>query len=449
MARVEQSDLNELVDDPVEREAVEYKASLDLSDAVTKAKLARHIAALANFGGGHIVLGFSDDLTPSSAPLPAINRDTIALIVKAYLEPVFQCDVRLVTSRLGNSHTVIIVPSHGGAPICARAAGPQVDKKTQGIQQGTYYIRKPGPASEAILTAAEWAPVIRRCALFERTSILAALQTALDGGPPTVSLQQQLDAWHSAAAAAYRRDLAEHGDPLGVATRHFQFSYLIDPADEGPSAGSFIAELERANNQVDAEIYDGWGMFHIFHGERGARFRTDPEIEKGELEFVETNFIRDGSKVGATDLWRIAPIGLATIARGFFEDSNGDRPGSYVAGESFSPNWLVQNVAEIVAHARALSAAYPRSASVLFRCEWTGLAGRSIHDPFRGRWGFTGHASAEDRRVSTATVSVGELSADRFRVIETLVGPVARAFGIGSVLNADWIAGQAPTWKRV
>lgn len=447
MVVTEFSDLSELVDDPVEREAVEYKVSLDFSDPIAKAKLARHIAALANFGGGHIILGLNDDLTPGPNPPPQINRDTVASIVKAYLEPTFQCDVRSVSSRSGRTYPVIIIPSHGSAPICARADGPQVDKKVQGIQRGTYYIRKPGPASEAILTAAEWAPVIRRCALFERAAILSALQTALEGAQPTFSTQQRLEAWHAAAAAAYQRDLAQYGDPLNAAGHHFHFSYLIDPVDEGPSASDMIGELERANNQVDAQIYDGWGMFHIFHGKGGATFRTDKALDGGELEFVETNFIRDGSSVGATDLWRVAPTGMATLLRGFFEDSNGNRPGGYVVGKSFSPNWLVQNTAEFVAHASALSTAYPRSALVLFRCEWVGLAGRSIHDPYRGRWFHAGQPAEEDHRVSTATFSVGEISADRFRVIETLVGPVARAFGIGSTLNAEWIAAQAPTWK--
>jgi hypothetical protein len=449
MATTEFNDLSELVDDPVEREAVEYKVSLDLTDPAAKAKLARHIAALANFGGGKIVLGFNDDLTPSDSPPPPINRDTVASIVKAYLEPTFQCDVRSVSSRSGRSYPVIIIPSHGSVPICARADGPQIDKKVQGIQRGTYYLRKPGPASEAILTAAEWAPVIRRCALFDRVSILGALQTALAGAQPTVSLQQKLEAWHAAAAAAYQRDLAQYGDPKNAAERHFHFSYLIDPIDDGPSANDLLRELERANTQVDAEIYDGWGMFHIFHGKGGASFRTDKALDGGEQEFVETNFIRDGSNVGATDLWRVASTGMATLLRGYFEDSSGNRPGGYVVGKSFSPNWLVQNVAELVAHANALSAAYPRSALVIFRCEWVGLAGRSIHDPYHGRWFQAGQPAEEDHRVSTATFSVGELSADRFRVIEKLVGPVARAFGIGPTLSAEWIAGQAPTWKRV
>src|SRR5271165_788215 len=59
----EPDDLTELVDHPSETQAVEYKAELDLSNNVSKAKFARHIAALSNHGGGHLVFGFNNDLT--------------------------------------------------------------------------------------------------------------------------------------------------------------------------------------------------------------------------------------------------------------------------------------------------------------------------------------------------------------------------------------------------
>ena len=57
--------LQELVDAPRERLDVEYKAWLDLTDGPTRAKLARHLCALANFGGGFLVFGIDDDMTPS------------------------------------------------------------------------------------------------------------------------------------------------------------------------------------------------------------------------------------------------------------------------------------------------------------------------------------------------------------------------------------------------
>ncbi len=103
----------DLVDAPNETLSVEYKSWLDLSEnPEARADLARHICAIANHGGGVIVFGFNDDLTvagPTPFPNAVVNRDTIAGIVKKYLEPTIHCDVMNVTSSSGNTHPIIIV----------------------------------------------------------------------------------------------------------------------------------------------------------------------------------------------------------------------------------------------------------------------------------------------------------------------------------------------------
>ena len=50
-------ELQELVDAPRERLDVEYKAWQDLTDGEASAKLAKHLCALANLGGGFLVFG--------------------------------------------------------------------------------------------------------------------------------------------------------------------------------------------------------------------------------------------------------------------------------------------------------------------------------------------------------------------------------------------------------
>jgi len=136
-------ELQEFVDNPDETLETEYKSWLDLiNDTEARADLARHIAALANFGGGRIVVGFTDAMTSAGAnsfPGVLYDRDTVSGIVKRYLEPPFQCTVRTVTSKLHVEHPIIIVPPHGATPICAKASGPTVKGRPQGIVQGTYY----------------------------------------------------------------------------------------------------------------------------------------------------------------------------------------------------------------------------------------------------------------------------------------------------------------------
>jgi predicted HTH transcriptional regulator len=52
-----ESDLSELVAGRSEDLGVEYKAWMDTSQPHVRAKLARHIAALANDGGGYLIFG--------------------------------------------------------------------------------------------------------------------------------------------------------------------------------------------------------------------------------------------------------------------------------------------------------------------------------------------------------------------------------------------------------
>src|ERR1043166_516500 len=111
MATHTRDELRELLDSPNETLAVEYKSWLDLTDNETRADLARHIAALANHGGGTIVFGITDVMNfdgPNPFPTVVYDRDLIAGIVKRYLEPPFQCDVHTITSTAGNDHPVVI-----------------------------------------------------------------------------------------------------------------------------------------------------------------------------------------------------------------------------------------------------------------------------------------------------------------------------------------------------
>jgi len=228
------AELQELVDAPNETLGVEYKSGLDLNNQEARADLARHIAAIANHGGGYIVFGF-DDLTLQYVASPfakSIDRDNISSIVKKYLEPTFQCDVVFVRSSAGNEHAIVSVPAHGATPICAKVNGPMDGKKVQGIVQGQYYLRKAGPESAPIITAAEWSQVIRRCAMHDRAAILGALDAALRGGGQQAPTgYETIKKWHAAAHAEFLNEVVNHEGCERFAQWNWQLSYSIDRAD--------------------------------------------------------------------------------------------------------------------------------------------------------------------------------------------------------------------------
>ncbi len=122
-------DLQALVENPREALEVEIKDWMDLTDKFVRADIARHIAALANHGGGHLIFGFEDQsLQPNPngpSSLDSFSRDEISSIVKRYLVPTFQCEVYHIESTATKIvHPVIWVPSHGAVPICTKADGP-------------------------------------------------------------------------------------------------------------------------------------------------------------------------------------------------------------------------------------------------------------------------------------------------------------------------------------
>ena len=153
-------ELQELVDVPRERLEVEYKAWLDLDDKEKRANLARHLCALANFGGGFVVLGINDDMSSAGTRPPGagpFDRDTLSGIVERYLTPAFQVDVYEVESAVtGTVHPVVWVPSHEALPVCSARGGPQKHGKPVGIAQATYYTRTAGPKSVPISKPDLW-----------------------------------------------------------------------------------------------------------------------------------------------------------------------------------------------------------------------------------------------------------------------------------------------------
>ncbi len=149
-------DLERLILEPIETLEVEHKEWLDLQAKPHKAKLAKELIALANHGGGHVVLGFSDPgMNPIECPADYdyVTTDYVNGIVAAYSEPSFHCELTWVCD-----HLVISVPAGATVPIRANKGS-----KNDEIVKDRYYIRRPGPNSEIPRSGLEWDALLRRC----------------------------------------------------------------------------------------------------------------------------------------------------------------------------------------------------------------------------------------------------------------------------------------------
>jgi hypothetical protein len=414
------------------------KSNLDFSDKVSKAKFARHVAALANYGGGYIVFGFKDDMSRDArTEFPEVNHDTVASVVNSLLTPPLHCEVRVVVASGGARHTVVCVPSHVTAPVCASRDGPHDQKgKPQGITAGTYYIRKPGPQSAPIVEASEWAPVIRRCALAERAAILGAIEVALKGEQSGDPVEPWLRKWHEALAKEYRARLEAERRSDDLANGYTQFSLAVRHGESEIEFSELGEIIRRSNAEADSVTAAHWGPFtSLQRDEYVPRYRTSPDVENGEFDFLEASLL--DSKWRATPvIWRVSNLGTASLIKGWWEDSEwyGQPPRAAV-----SPIWLAKDIANIVVFARSFSRTFGTATAVTFLFEWNGLKGRSPHDP-TGRWFLTGHPSEEDRRISVKTIPVAELEHGWEGPSASLAGPIVRAIGIGHIVSKEWMA---------
>jgi len=326
MTRMENPELQDLVDAPRERLDTEYKAWLDLDDKAMQAKLAKHLWALANHGSGYVVFGIADDMTSAGEP-PAqagpYSRDSLSGIVKRYLTPAFQVEVYEVESaRTGVAHPVVWVPSHEAVPVCSKRAGPHNGGKPVGIEQGTHYTREPGPASVPATTPEHWRPIIRRCVRHDRRALLDGIEPLLrTPGKPVPEPGDALQRWHEAAHRKFLQVV--DGDPGAdlLKRANYQLSYRIGLAGGEPlGMGGLVDELRKMGNEVRQFVNSGLPMFDIVYSSDFMPHSTfEPRL--GEDEFLECNPVNaDGRYLMLWDFWRVSPGGMATIVRAYQED---------------------------------------------------------------------------------------------------------------------------------
>jgi len=320
--------LQELVDTPTERLDVELKAWVDLTDNGNRAQLAKAILALANHGGGFVVIGF-DDGGQSAAGRPqnldGYNQDRINDIVDRFAEPSFHCDVHYVRrTQDGAIHPIVVIPGGHRTPVrCKR--GSQGNE----VHENRYYMRRPGPASEEAKSAHEWDELIGRCVRHRRDEVAEILRNVLEGRAPriesTMEEAARLDAWTAESLERWNAAtgaIPDNGANAGICMPHghYSVSAVID------ATRVTLAQAEDAAKNAARTKYTGWTPWWW-------------PTREGLRPYVEGNVIE--RSVGANDqdvrpdhadFWRISQQGQLFIIRGYTEDGMPDRvePGSVI-----------------------------------------------------------------------------------------------------------------------
>jgi hypothetical protein len=442
-------DLQDLIDNPHEDLHVELKAWMDLKEPSNRANVARHLAALCNHGGGILIFGFNDDgsiCTPHAADLSQYDHNVFAGVIDRYLNPTFQCRVvQLARTQGGSVFPIIRVPPHGSTPVFAKADGPKIDGRVTGIRAGAIYVRVPGPKSVAIDRPEFFRPLVHRCVINERESLLGSIGKLLGTTTPaTAPTDLSLSDW---ADAAHKRFLvvaneSQYPWPVSIADNHYQLSFRILGLEKAYlDLNTLQQEMQRAHTATRNIVSTGWSMFYQFTRPEIAPYVIVDDTGGRNVDAFETNLLansRDG--VGLPDFWHVTANGRATLIRCYREDRavfQGRQPGTWLA-----PRLLIREITELITYAKELSKAFVGANSVEFRCSWWGLKNRHIAD-FESAVEWDERVSRVSTRTSSGQWAAEEIIADIAPIVTSLANPALRLFN-GLELSPDFVRKEMP-----
>ncbi|MTW18785.1 hypothetical protein GJ689_21525 [Rhodoplanes serenus] len=439
--------ISELLLSPTEELAVEIKEWLVLSENEHKAKLAQAIIALANHGGGTIIIGFEQladgrfsPATPRPAALDAYSTDGINNISSAYLRPPIHCAVTMVSHPTsGEEYPVISVPGGHRVPIMAARGGPQ-DKST--LKSGRVYIRKPGPKSEEPGGPDEWQALFDRCIRNGSEDLLDRFRAIMAGGPTataSVSDSELLDRWIKESMGRWSRLLnglpPKH--PARFPLGHYRFAYQLKGPFERPNLRQLLEALRNAQVR-----HSGWPNWPIIERDPIRPYPVDDVIEA----FLVRDKDAEQRSPDTLDFWRVSADGKAFMIRGLNEDSHPDlqEPGKHL--DITTPTW---RLADGLTHAANLARELKlKDGFVDFDLQWSGLSERelnSIGNPRRVL--FSGHKTHQKEYTARLTVPLGSIRDTLPEIVDKALRPMYERFDFFE-LPATLTAEEIAYWRR-
>jgi hypothetical protein len=415
--------LQSLVAYPREGLDVELKGWLDLADGEQAASLLKAILALANHGGGYVLVGFREDggsWTPDEANRPTdlhqYDQDALNGLVARYAAPVFHCELHHVPHpQTGAGFPVIVVPP-GRVPIRAKGDSPE----RRHIRKDSYYIRRPGPKSETPQTGQEWDELIRRCTLNDRERLLEEFRRLLQGRSlalpvPEPTWEERLDSWAQDSRERWRQLVEEAGAEDRYRTGVITYTYILEGAFEQPTSQRLLEILEQIKGRET-----GWPMWLVFRGRDG----MSPRPADGTIEsiFVDTVF-QDPSH---SDYWRASPAGRMFLLRGYEEDGEPER---WPPGATFDFTLPVWRFGEALLHAERLARELGHlDATVHFRASWDGLQGRALRSLWTRRHMSGDRIARDDAVVSYVSAAADEITPRLPELLQQLLAPLYTTF---------------------
>ena len=374
MASIEE--LQPFITEPREDLDAEYKDWLDLTNNKHKATLAKAAIAMANYGGGRIVIGFAEQgqtlkSQPRPKEIPEISQDSVNDAVNRYVEPKFQCAVYIVRHPDTNvEHPVIIVPSTLTVPVLSKRECQKI------IAHNGCYIRKPGPKSEQPQTSEEWRALFNRCVRANQDEMLEAIRSIMAG---RVEMQDSrpsvLDDLRDYCTAAYdywEEQVSREPDHSPVKFPHGYYEMAFSLVDATPANN--LHELRNRLGAAQQIDLSGWPPF--------LNLQFPGRHQEAHGNFIEAWAGRPDQNNQTPgdphrcDFWRVSLDGKLYTIRGYLEDGRDNEPGRMVY-----TTLPIRRLGEGLLFASRFAKKFEEVDQIAFHCRFTGLQGRQLTMP--------------------------------------------------------------------
>jgi hypothetical protein len=360
--------------------ATEFKAWLDLSSAAGKAPLAKAAIALANHGGGTIIVGMREAAnqpicsSPRPEGIPRYTADAVNAAVNRYADPHIHCDVvHLQHPETGHEHAFVVVPGGHSVPVMS-------SRGTDGeILSQKVYIRKAGPKSEEPFTAHEWRALLDRCVRANRDSLLDAIRGIVQGRSLDAIAEEEIDQLLEFTAASRdswkaRVEPLPKDHPARFPLGHYEQSFQL--LDISPISG--LRDLLQKMRKAGEIKLTGWGPFVMIERKPIGPVPVGEVIEAWAVDPREGDLL-----VGRhADFWRARPDGFLYEIRSYDEDfTEKAKPGT--AFDLTMPIWRIGETLLYVARLAKLCGVDPE---ISMRIKYSNLKGRRMKSIFDFRY---------------------------------------------------------------
>jgi len=419
------AELERLLVLPSESPAVEYKSWLALSENPGRATLAKAAIALANHGGGIIVLGMRENNNEGGAlnsqrrpeDLGRYSQDEVNAAINRYADPALHYEVMFATHpQTETEHAFVVVPAGTSVPVMSKRDCAGV------IAARRCYIRKPGARSEEPLTAEEWRLLLDRCVRAGRESMLDAIRAIVQGtagvAPPAEvrnALIEFMDAgrerWHELIEPLPPNDPARM--PLGY--REFGFELM-----NVPSART-LQQLRGRIEEAGRLRHTGWHPFASLDRAPYTPRPIDGTIETWLGAPEEGRALHDAAH---SDFWRAHRDGRLMLLRGYSEDAwQGIEPGRAI--EISNPIW---RIGEAMLFAARFARLYSDNPAIVVRCRCNGLRNRMLVSAEGRRHLRGGYVCADNEAVLEIQATAAQIQDNLAEVLHPFLVPLYGRF---------------------